>query len=209
MKILEVIKQRKKTFTLAFLLTFFSYIILLVITQWIITGKAPSSLGVFSNPPGSEYANYKDFVILWIGSKHYVEKYEFEWLTTINLLSFSLLIILSLTSALNFSLSSFLNSYKKGAACSVATSIAGLSFITPAISACPSCGTAIVSSIVQGIVFAATGTTLGVSALIVQLTSLALFIGILLNSVIFYYLLKKSRNNKENLIDKWRSKVQK
>ncbi len=193
MKLIDLIKTKR--FLVYSSLVILSYIIILIVIQWIIAGTPPNGFGLLNKPESSKYANFEDFVIFWVKYEQVIEGANFEWYGILTLTTFSLLILLSFISAINLSLAKEVGKGKKGAACGTLTSTAGLALITTSVSACPACGTAAILSVSQALIFVATGSTLGISALFKFLTDLVIIIGIAINLLLFFILYRKINNN--------------
>jgi len=200
MKIKDVIKRRSFVFT--FVTIILSYIGSLIIIQWAISGNPPSSFGFLSQPSSAKLIpNYNDIVIFWFGANYSIADVSgFEWLIIINITTFLLLLLLAFTGALNFSLTSIAKSSKSGIACSTFTGIAGLSLITSAISACPSCGTATAFVMAQALVVATTGTTISFSALFTGLSNAIFIVGIIINVIFIFIQIRRINKQKKNNI---------
>jgi len=208
MRISKLIKN--KIFVISFFITIISYIVSLTVIQWILSQHPPSSFGLFSRPDSTKLIpSYNDIVIIWIASKQTVAgQSNFEWLTTITLTSFLLLILLAFISSINISLAGQLNIAKKTATCGAFTSIAGLSLATSAISACPACGTAATFTIVQAIMVGLTGSAIGASTLFVNISNAILISAIIINLILTYVLLRKIK--KEEILNiKWKPIIKK
>ncbi|HLI45911.1 MAG TPA: hypothetical protein VKU94_01815 [Geobacterales bacterium] len=196
---------RSKLFIFTFIAIVLSYILSLILIQWLISGNPPSSFGLLYAPSSTKFLpNYDDFVILWIGSQYSIAGVSgFEWLVIIDATTFILLLILAFTGAFNFALTNYAKISKSGAACGTFTGIAGLSLITSAISACPSCGTATAFVMAQAVIVAVTGYTVSFSALFTSVSNAIFITGIVINLVLLFIQLRRI-NKQKNLNISWK-----
>ncbi len=168
----------------------FLYILLLILFQYFISGKLPLEIGFLNRPKYSD-----EFAIIWLSSRYYMEGFEFTNVIIINSFTFILLLIFVFTSSINLALTSL----NKKTLCNSALGLAGVTFVTQSIVACPACSINFVMWFSQVIVFTLSGTTLGLSAIFINLMNVILFLSIFINIILFIINYKNIKNNKLNL----------
>lgn len=165
--------------TLYFSIIFFSiYFFLLILLQYLITGHFPLRIGFFGKPENSD-----EFAIIWLMSKYYLEGFEFTNIIAINIFTFILLLIFVLTASINLAVTSL----NKKMLCNSATGLAGITFVTQSVIACPACGINFAMWLSQLITFTVSGTTLGLSAFLTNFMNIILFISIIINIILFMF----------------------
>jgi uncharacterized membrane protein len=165
----------------------------MVVAQWVSTGAPPNSLGVFSNPP---YLN-DQWSILWVSSLYLATLNlpgDIYWIVYITPQLMALMIGVSVTTGLLVSEIVFLSRELRGS-CKLEKSmestgavlaVTGTASITSSAIACPSCGFTFFTTLASAAVASVTGSTLGMSALAVNLAQYSLTVGLLINVLIIY-----------------------
>jgi hypothetical protein len=116
-------------------------------------------------------------------SKYYLEGFEFTNIIAINIFTFILLLIFVLTASINLAVTSL----NKKMLCNSATGLAGITFVTQSVIACPACGINFAMWLSQLITFTVSGTTLGLSAFLTNFMNIILFISIIINIILFMF----------------------
>jgi hypothetical protein len=191
LRALRIVFAKKKyrgLFFVLFVVMFVINILMLMGAQWLVNGAKPIRIGFLSKP---DYVNINGTVIMWIESNYNTQTFWIIYLTPELLVTIiiSSLIISLLISELVYITKEIKNKCTFEKSLSSASSIATIIGITSTVSTaltCPSCGATISVTIITLVIGIITGSTLGLSSIIIQLTSYLLWIGIILNIIMLY-----------------------
>lgn len=202
LRALRIIFTKRKYRTLLFIffiIMFVVNILTLIGIQWIVSGSKPMRIGFLSKP---DYININGTVIIWIESNYYLNKSlnaQTFWIIYLTPELFITIIISSLITSLLISELTYISKEIRGrcafekslsSASSVAT-IIGIASMASTALACPSCGGALFVTLITLVIATITGSTLGLSSVMIQLSSYLLWIGIILNIIILYITSKR------------------
>ncbi len=199
MKITFTKRKYKILFLIFFTIMLVINMLALIGIQWIINGTGPISIGFLSKP---NHANINETIIMWIESNYYLDKSlnaQTFWVIYLTPKLLITMIVSGFIISLLFSELFYISKETKGK-CMIEKSLGSASSITATIGivsiastvlSCPSCGSTIFVTLIALVAATATGSTLGLSSMIIQFSLYLLWISIVFNFALLYITSRK------------------